>query len=187
MGCWVLWERARCHQTTPVPARAGWPLLSSPQLTPPPPRWAPAHLWPPGLRHLLHHVCSRQTPAEEPRQGSVTGSSPPPPRAPQPLTHVSQQPTPMGCRQVQSRQLVLSHDSPRENCFPSYSQGAAKRTAMSTRGLAPGHEGDSLAPLCPRRGGTGLVVTSHPPHGIGDDWWPLHHPAGMGYPGVCQG
>lgn len=94
----------------------------------------------------------------------------------------------MGCRQVQSRQLVLSHDSPRENCFPSYSQGAAKETvAMSMRGPAPGCVGASLAPLCPQRGDRGDIMTSHLPHGIEDTCWPLRHPAGMGCPGICQG
>lgn len=70
-----------------------------------------------------------------------------------PLTHVSQQPTPMGCRQVQSRQLVLSHDSPRENCFPSYSQGAAKETVvMRTHGSVLRTTGSLLDSPVPQTG-----------------------------------
>lgn len=80
----------------------------------------------------------------------------PTPSLPWSLTHVSQQPTPMGCRQVQSRQLVLSHDSPRENCFPSYSQGAAKETVvMRTHEPVLGFVGASLPPLYPKTGDWG--------------------------------
>lgn len=39
-------------------------------------------------------------------------------------THVSQQPTPTGCRQVQWKQSLRSQDSPRVKYLPSYWQGA---------------------------------------------------------------
>lgn len=105
-----------------------------PQLTPPPSTlwWGPAHLcllfprtWCPTPLPRLCYLLHLQPPDTPPLQMQGTQGTPA-----QPLTHVSQQPTPMGWRQVQSRQLVLSHDSPRENCFPSYSQGAAKETVV---------------------------------------------------------
>lgn len=158
-------------------------LLLSSQLAPPPsaPRWAPTHLCPlsppgpvtpqpPGILTFSPQRLQPPDPGdhlpatgvEVPWQGSTTT-----PSAPQPLTHVSQQPTPMGCRQVQSRQLVLSHDSPRENFFPSYSQGAAEEMVamripgpqVSSPGRVPPQAracGSLLGtPLSPKRGQEG--------------------------------
>lgn len=52
-------------------------------------------------------------------------------------THVSQQPTPTGCRQVQWKQSLRSQDSPRVKYFPSWWQGAGEgsmRIAVSRIG-----------------------------------------------------
>lgn len=119
MGCWVLRERAQQHHQLPPDACQGaahtLPRPAAVHLLPTDPSVTPLALPPltgpclPAAPWGPHRVCHPHSPS------------------PAPLTHVSQHPTPMGCRQVHSRQLVLSHDSPRANCFPSYSQGAVKR------------------------------------------------------------